>query len=73
MSELAPSREVIETTGWEWMGGFWINEGAQGFTSLSRPEELPDEAAGLNWIFVTSPLKSWSRFSRSSVSLYALE
>src|SRR5262245_18135594 len=29
------------------MGGFWINEGIPGFTSLSRHEATPDEAGGL--------------------------
>lgn len=47
MKQLAPGKEVSESDGWEWMGGFWINEGIHGFTSLSRHEDTPDETGGL--------------------------
>jgi hypothetical protein len=48
MKQLAPAgTEIYETDGWEWMGGFWVNEGIHGFTSLSRHEDTPDEAGGL--------------------------
>jgi len=39
--------EVSESNGWEWMGGYWINEGVYGFTSFSREEDTPDETGGL--------------------------
>lgn len=48
MKQLAPAgAEIFETDGWEWMGGFWVNEGIRGFTSLSRHEDTPEEAGGL--------------------------
>ena len=41
-----PEAEVFESDGYEWMGGFWINEGT-GFTSMSRHEDTPEETGGL--------------------------
>jgi hypothetical protein len=48
MKQFVPTgTEVFESDGWEWMGGIWINEGIPGFTSISRHEDTPDEAGGL--------------------------
>ena len=55
MKQLAPGKEVHESDGWEWMGGFWINEGIFGFTSVSRHEDTPDEAGGLEVAFGELP------------------
>ena len=56
MKQLVPAdTEVIETHGWEWMGGFWINEGFRFCTSLSRHVDTPDEAGGLEIDFRDLP------------------
>jgi len=47
--------EVSESDGWEWMGGYWINEGVYGFTSFSREEDTPDETGGLEMDFGSLP------------------
>jgi hypothetical protein len=46
---------VYQNDGYEWMGGFWINEGIRGFTSVSRHEDMPDEAGGLEIDFSDLP------------------
>lgn len=46
--------EVLEADGYEWMGGFWINEGI-GFTSMSRHEDTPHETGGLEVAFSELP------------------
>jgi len=47
-AQFAPAgTPIYESDGYEWMGGFWINEGIHGFTSLSRHEQTPDETGGL--------------------------
>jgi hypothetical protein len=38
---------IYQEDSYEWMGGFWINEGIYGFTSVSRHEDLPNETGGL--------------------------
>ena len=53
--------KVSESDGWEWMGGYWINEGAYGFTSFSREEDTPDEAGGLEMDFSELPKDSAQR------------
>ncbi len=50
--------EVSETDGWEWMGGYWVNEGVNGFTSFSRLEDTPEETGGLEIDFVELPASS---------------
>ena len=49
-----PEAEVFESGGYEWMGGFWINEGI-GFTSMSRHEDTPEETGGLEVDFSELP------------------
>jgi hypothetical protein len=49
-----PDAEIIEDEGYEWMGGFWINEGI-GFTSMSRHEDTPTETGGLEVDFSELP------------------
>ena len=39
------------------MGGFWTNEGIRGFTSVSRHEDTPGEAGGLEVDFRDLPEK----------------
>ena len=46
---------VYESDGYEWMGGFWINEGIRGFTSVSRHRDIPDETGGLEIDFRDLP------------------
>jgi hypothetical protein len=52
---LPAGESVNECDGYEWMGGFWINEGIRGFTSISRHEDTPDEAGGLEIDFRDLP------------------
>src|SRR5262245_50986568 len=42
---------IYQSDGYEWMGGFWINEGVHAFTSLSRHEQTPNETGGLEIAF----------------------
>lgn len=52
---VAADVEISETNGWEWMGGYWINEGVYGFTSFSREEDTPDQTGGLEIDFSELP------------------
>src|SRR5262245_2159450 len=49
-----PEAEVVESAGYEWMGGFRINEGI-GFTSMCRHEDTPEETGGLEVHFSELP------------------
>src|SRR5207247_2508510 len=53
--QLAPGREIFESDDWEWMGGFWINEGIRTCTSVSRHKDTPNEAGGLEVDFRDLP------------------
>jgi hypothetical protein len=47
-AQFVPSGTPIHPIdGYEWMDGFWINEGIRGFSSVSRHEDTPNEAGGL--------------------------
>lgn len=45
---------VGETTDWEWMDSFWLNEGI-GFTSFSRHVTTPHDTGGLEISFPELP------------------
>ena len=44
------NKEIFDSDGHEWMNGWWINEGI-GITGISRHEDTPDEAGGLEVLF----------------------
>jgi hypothetical protein len=58
---VAKNVEISKTDGWEWMEGYWINEGAYGFTSFSREEDTTDETGGLEMDFSELPKDSAQR------------
>ncbi len=51
LRDFVPDGAVItETSDWEWMGSYWLNEGI-GFTSFSRHASAPDNTGGLEVSF----------------------